>query len=208
VNQAPGPRASEDETITIVSGLPRSGTSLMMRALEAAGKPLLIDGLRRPDEDNPRGYYEFERVKQIADDRSWLEQAHGKAVKLIAQLLFHLPRGPRYKVVFMRRALHEVLASQKVMLQRRSQAESVPDDEEMRRVLIRHLLDVEDRLRQRPDLETLFVSFNRMLGDPLRQADRISRFLGGGLSASAMAETVDPALYRQRGEATRAQEAR
>jgi hypothetical protein len=208
VKQATGLQASEDQTITIVSGLPRSGTSLMMRALEAAGKPLLIDGLRRPDEDNPRGYYEFERVKQIADDHAWLDQAHGKAVKLIAQLLFHLPRGPRYKVVFMRRALHEVLASQKVMLQRRGQADSVPDDEEIRRVLIRHLLQVEDRLRLRPDLETLFVSFNRMLDDPLRQTERISRFLGGGLSASAMAETVDPALYRQRGEATRAQEAR
>lgn len=192
-------KADADTTITIVTGLPRSGTSLMMRALQAGGKSLLVDGIRTPDEDNPHGYYEFERVKQIAQDCSWLDQARGKAVKLVAQLLLQLPRGPRYKVVFMRRALHEVLASQRLMLQHRGQIDPSVSDDQMRRLLIRHLLDVEDRLSDRRDLETLFVSYNRMIADPAQQASRVARFLGGGLSPAAMAAAVDPSLYRQRG---------
>ena len=186
-----------DETITIVSGLPRSGTSMMMRALEAGGIPVLVDGLREADEDNPRGYYELEQVKKIAQDQSWLTEARGKAVKLIARLLTELPVGPKYKVLFMRRDLDEVLKSQKKMLERRGEPLG-PDDGEMRRLLLGHVLETEDWLRSRKDIQVLFVSYNRMVAEPRPQAERIARFLGGRVAVDKMVETVDSALYRQR----------
>ena len=190
-----------DETITIVSGLPRSGTSMMMRALEAGGIPVLVDGLREADEDNPRGYYELEQVKKIAQDQSWLTEARGKAVKLIARLLTELPVGPKYKVLFMRRDLDEVLKSQKKMLERRGEPLG-PDDGEMRRLLLGHVLETEDWLRSRKDVEVLFVSYNRMVAEPRPQAERIARFLGGRVAVDKMVETVDRALYRQRASAS------
>ena len=105
------------EPVFIVSGLPRSGTSLMMMILNAAGIPPLTDYERNADEDNPRGYYEFERVKKLKDgDFGWLENAQGKAVKVISALLTYLPEGYTYKVIFMRRELSEILASQRKML--------------------------------------------------------------------------------------------
>lgn len=103
----------EQDLITIVSGLPRSGTSMMMSMLEAGGMDVLTDGIRGADEDNPRGYYEFERVKQIEHDKGWLSDARGKAVKMVAALLKYLPPEYQYQVVFVRRNMDEVLASQR-----------------------------------------------------------------------------------------------
>src|SRR5215211_3521881 len=106
------------EFLTIVSGLPRSGTSMMMRMLETGGLPVLTDHVRTPDDDNPNGYYEFEAVKQTKEDDSWLEGTEGKAVKMVYRLLYDLPADHSYRVLFMRRKLEEVLASQRVMLER------------------------------------------------------------------------------------------
>src|SRR5947208_15012411 len=105
-------------SITIVTGLPRSGTSVMMQMLSAGGLPPLTDGLRQPDEDNPRGYFEFEPVKQIRRDTAWLQLAVGKAVKMVHLLLPELPldQNHRYRVIMMRRDLSDVLASQNKML--------------------------------------------------------------------------------------------
>ena len=91
------------DVVTIVSGLPRSGTSMMMKMLEAGGIELLIDRVRVADADNPKGYYEFERVKQIETDQAWLPEAQGKAVKMISALLRHLPADCRYRIIFMER---------------------------------------------------------------------------------------------------------
>lgn len=191
-------RETDPHRITIVSGLPRSGTSMMMRILEAGGIPPLTDGLRAPDEDNPRGYYELEEVKGIADDKSWLARARGRAVKLVAPLLLHLPIGPDYKVVLMRRPLDEVLASQRRMLERRRQPPGPPDTV-MRRSLLMHLLDVEEGLRERPDLPTLFVNYNRVIVDPQAEVSRLAQFLGTtALSTTAMAAVVEAGLHRQR----------
>jgi hypothetical protein len=187
-----------DQKVTIVSGLPRSGPSMMMRILEAGGIPPLTDGLRTADEDNPRGYYELEEVKAITSNTSWLARAPGRAVKLVAPLLLHLPIGPDYKVVVMRRPLDEVLASQRKMLERRRQPPG-PPDAEMRRALLTHLLDVEEGLRARPDLPTLFVNYNRVIADPLTEATRVAQFLGTTLSVAAMAGVVEAGLHRQRG---------
>jgi len=107
-----------DETITVVSGLPRSGTSMMMQMLGAGGLAVLTDGKRGADADNPRGYYEYEAVKSLGQDASWLASAGGKAVKIVSALLIHLPDGFDYRVIFMRRPIAEVLASQRAMLDR------------------------------------------------------------------------------------------
>src|SRR6516162_10352886 len=107
----------DNSIITIVSGLPRSGTSMMMRMLEAGGMPILSDNIRRADADNPNGYYEFEPVKHLSQDSSWLRDAYGKAVKMVYRLLYELPLEHKYKVLMINRRIEEVVASQDAMLQ-------------------------------------------------------------------------------------------
>jgi hypothetical protein len=189
----------DQETVTIVSGLPRSGTSMMMRMLEAGGMEALTDGERKADKDNPRGYYEFERVKQIEQDTSWLKDAEGRVVKMVSQLLYHLPLDRVYKVVFMRRRIEEVLASQHEMLVRRGKATDRADDERMATLFGKHVARVEAWLDEQPAFEIINVSYNDVLERPLEEADRINTFFGYVLDARAMAAVVDPTLYRQRG---------
>ena len=127
----------------IVSGLPRSGTSMMMKMLEAGGIPALTDAIRAADGDNPKGYYEFERVKQMdKGDTAWMTSAQGKAVKVISALLQHLPADYEYRVIFVRRNLNEVLASQRKMLINRDEDKNTVDDEEMERLFTMHLEQV------------------------------------------------------------------
>ncbi len=190
----------DPETIVIVSGLPRSGTSMMMKMLEAGGMELLTDGIRAADEDNPKGYYEFEQVKRIEHDKSWLPAARGKAVKMISALLHHLPPDYSYKVIFMQRAMPEVLASQRQMLIRRGQDPDKISDERMADLFSKHLEQVEAWLAQQPHFETLYISYNDMLVDPELYARRIDAFLGGGLDVERMVGVVDSDLYRQRRE--------
>jgi hypothetical protein len=188
-----------NSTVYLVSGLPRSGTSLMMQMLHRGGLEPWTDRIRTADEDNPRGYFELEQVKQTSDDCSWIDQARGKVVKLISQLLMTLPAGGPYKVVFMRRDLDEVLASQHKMLERRGEAdESTRDPHDMKQLFVAHLEDVEAWLRARADVDVLFVNYNRLLAEPRRAAERIDRFVGGVLDVDAMVAAVDPALYRNR----------
>jgi len=190
-----------DSIVTIVSGLPRSGTSMMMRALAAGGLPPLADGLRTADEDNPVGYFELEQVKKIESDTSFLAEAEGKVVKLISRLLVHLPADRRYRVVFMRRDLDEVLRSQARMLERRGEPPG-PDDGEMKRMFISHLAEVEAWLAAQPHVEALFVSYSRMVGSPRQHAERVNEFLGGSLDVDKMVAAVDQSLYRQRKQAS------
>lgn len=187
------------EPIHIVSGLPRSGTSLMMSMLEAGGLTPLVDAHRPADEDNPKGYYELEDVKRLDRDAGFVPAARGHVVKVISELLRHLPEGERYRVVFMRRDLDEVLASQRRMLERRK--EPVPSDEaqaELRRGFILHIEEVEALVRSRDDMEVLWISYNRLMSDPERMAERVQGFLQRELDVGAMIARVDPSLYRQR----------
>jgi hypothetical protein len=188
----------DQETITVVSGLPRSGTSLMMSMLQAGGMKLLTDGIRTPDEDNPKGYYEFERVKQIETDRAWLEDARGKAVKMIAELLRHLPPDYSYKVIFMRRKIEEILDSQRQMLIRRGEPTDAVSDQDMATMFDRHLERVENWIAERPHVDVCYVSYNDLVADPSTHAKRINEFLGGTLDVSRMTRVVDASLYRQR----------
>lgn len=186
-----------DDTITVVSGLPRSGTSMMMKMLEAGGLPVLTDNRRSADADNPKGYFEFERVKQLAQDQSWLPEAKGKVVKVISALLRHLPPTCRYHVVFMQREMAEVLASQRQMLIRRGQPTD-DDEAKMAAAFRRHLADVEKWLAQQSNVETLFISYNEILKQPANEIARLNQFFGNTLDAVAMTGVVDQALHRQR----------
>ena len=186
------------KSITIVSGLPRSGTSMMMKMLDAAGIPPVQDGIRSADTDNPKGYYEFERVKKLSSgDVAWLPDAEGKAVKIISALLVKLPEGYTYKVLFMRRNLDEVLASQDKMLVRRGEEKAV-DDEQMKVIYNKHLAQVEGWMRSHPNLEYFDVDYTQLATSPLSILPQINTFLGGKLDVQAMAAVADPELYRNR----------
>ncbi len=184
--------------ITIVSGLPRSGTSMMMQMLEAGGIPILRDNIREADEDNPRGYYEFERVKQIPRDERWLEEAKGKAVKMVSALLPHLPSRYRYKVIFMRRQMEEILASQKVMLRRRKQPTDKVADEQMAALFRSHLRKIENWIAEQANVEVLYLNYNEMVDDPVKQVERIGQFLEQRLDSEKMVGVIDRGLYRER----------
>ncbi len=192
-------RATDNTFITIVSGLPRSGTSMMMKLLEAGGLPPVTDNIRAADEDNPKGYYEFERVKQLPKgDVAWLPDAQGKVVKVIAALVPHLPAGYHYRVIFMQRAMPEVLASQRQMLIRRGEdPDKIPDDL-MAKLFEKHLRQVDDWIKQQPNVERLDVNYNEMLKNPQPFIDQINAFLGSQLDTRQMVTVVDPSLHRQR----------
>ncbi|MDY6913556.1 MAG: sulfotransferase family protein [Planctomycetota bacterium] len=186
------------EFITIVSGLPRSGTSMMMQAIEAGGIPTLTDNIRKSDQDNPKGYYEFEAVKKTREDASWLEDAAGKVVKMVYRLLYDLPQDREYRVVFMRRKLQEVLASQKVMLERLGQDQGNVTDDKMAEMFRKQLNAFDQWVQQQDCFRILYTDYGKVLESPLQQFRLVSEFLGGDLDVRAMAAVVDPSLYRQR----------
>ncbi len=187
------------EPIIVVSGLPRSGTSMAMKMLEAAGLPMMMDGVRQADVDNPKGYFELERVKDLAaeEDKSWLGAARGKVVKIISYLLKELPPTHNYKVVFMRRNLEEILASQGKMLVHREESHEA-SDERMTEVFESHLWRANWLLTHSPHFEHLYVHYSDVLAEPRAQAARVADFLGGRLDVERMAAVVDERLYRNR----------
>ncbi len=185
------------ETITIVSGLPRSGTSLMMQMLAAGGIPALTDEKRAADEDNPRGYLEYEPAKGLQRDSSWLAQAKGRSVKIVAQLLRFLPPDFDYRVVFMERDLDEVLRSQEAMLARQGQSGARLGQAALRRVFLTQVERIKEMLAMR-GIPTIYVNFNDSLKRPEANAARVNGFFGGILDERAMAGVVDASLYRQK----------
>ena len=186
--------------ITIVSGLPRSGTSMMMKMLEAGGMTAVTDGIREADEDNPRGYYELELVKKTKEDASWLDNSDGKVVKMISMLLRDLPANREYKVVFMIRDLDETLASQQKMLERRGKPAG-PGDDKMKALFEKHLADTREWLADRECFDVFFCNYNETLADPATMAAKVAGFLDNGMDIEKMAEVTDPGLYRQRKQA-------
>ncbi|HPM22933.1 MAG TPA: sulfotransferase domain-containing protein [Phycisphaerae bacterium] len=196
----PAMTVTNPDLVTIVSGLPRSGTSMMMRMLEAAGIPALVDNIRAADEDNPRGYYEFEPVKKTKEDPSWLKQAGGKVVKMVYRLLYDLPPDRTYYVVFMQRHLHEVIKSQDVMLSRRGREGGDLPKEKLIELFKKQLSEFEAWVARQPNFRILYVNYNEMLKDPQPPVKAINEFLGGRLDTTAMCKVVEPGLYRQRAE--------
>ncbi len=182
--------------IIVVSGLPRSGTSLVMQMLQRGGIEVVTDGHRAADIDNPRGYFEFEGAKSIKHDSSWLPAARGKAVKLVSQLLYDLPASEFYRVLFMDRDLDEVLKSQEKML-RRLNRPTAPV-EHVRRSFQVHLARLHAWLQEQPHMNVLVVPFAELMQRPQGQAARIAEFLDGRPDSAAMAAAIDRTLYRNR----------
>lgn len=174
---------------------------MMMRMLKEGGIDTLTDDIREADEDNLRGYYEFEKVKKIHTDASWIHQSEGKAVKVVSSLLENLPPEHEYRVIFMERNIDEVLASQRKMMERRGKQDDLPD-ELMSQIFEQHLGEVRNWLASQPNIETLYVSYNETLKTPQPTVDAVNSFLGGGLDTDGMPRVVDPDLYRQRLETT------
>jgi len=187
--------------VTVVSGLPRSGTSLMMQMLQAGGLPVLTDGLRVADENNRRGYFEFEPVKRLRSDSSWLPQARGQVVKVIHLLLrdLRLDGSLQYRVVFMQRPLDEVLSSQQAMLQRDGKVAA--DPALLTKAYQSQLVQLDTWLAAQRCLTVLRVPYHQVVQQPQSVATTLDAFLGPGLDTAAMVRAVDPALHRQRGPA-------
>ena len=190
--------ASLASSITIVSGLPRSGTSMMMRMLAAGGMPICTDNIRKANTDNPNGYFELEKIKQLEEDASWLNQEKGKAIKAISALLPSLPQDLNYRVIFMQRHMHEILASQRKMLQRRGVVDDRIPDELMALKYEQYLQATYAWLAAQPQFSVLYVHYNDVLIDPWQQAQKVNTFLQHTLDVAKMAQVVDPKLYRQK----------
>jgi Sulfotransferase family len=188
------------DPIIVVSGLPRSGTSMAMQMLAAAGVEVVTDGVRTPGEDNPKGYYEDERVKELHKqevDRAWLRDARGKAIKIISFLLKDLPDTHNYRVIFMKRALPEVLASQRKMLERRGEPDDTADDR-MMEIWENHLWRVSYLLKHGEQFESIEVGYSDVIAEPRTEARRIRDFLELTADPETMAAAVDESLYRNR----------
>ena len=191
-------KSLEKQPVIIVSGLPRSGTSMMMRMLAEGGLSILTDELRRADDDNPNGYFELEVVKQLREgDAAWLKGANGKVVKVISSLLEYLPGEYHYKIIFMERDPKETLASQKKMLEHRGQ-ESKLSDEQMEQQFHTHLNAMKPWLVRQPNMDVLYVNYNTLLAEPKPFCERITRFLDVPLNEVQMQAVPDKQLYRNR----------
>lgn len=189
------------DAIIVVSGLPRSGTSLMMQMLHRGGIEPLMDEVRTADEDNPNGYYEFESVKNIRDDHTWLPAARGRAVKMISQLLYDLPSTESYKVLFMRRDLDEVIISQEKMLIRRGVAP--PDRSVIRAAFETHLDKLFHWIPQQSCLEMMEIDYSSLIHEPAPMIHQLGDFLKRELDSERMLSAVDPKLYRNREDKNR-----
>ena len=183
----------------VVSGLPRSGTSMLMKMLTAGGLQAMVDYVREADSDNPRGYFEFERVKDLTGetDKSWIREARGKCIKVISHLLRDLPDENFYLIIMAERDLGEVIASQNIMLRKRGEANSA-DDEKVVELYKKHLISAKILANVRPNMKMLEVRYSEALDDPRSCAERINKFLGGGLDIDKMKKAVEQQLYRNR----------
>jgi hypothetical protein len=184
--------------ITIVSGLPRSGTSLMMQMLVAGGMTALTDGERQADTDNPRGYLEWERIKTLPNDPGCIAEAEGKVVKVISRLLLSLPADHEYRVIFMQRPLPEVLASQDAMMRRRGTYKNNPNPGAIVDAFAKHLREVYAWLGTKPHVRALDVGYHDVLNQPEQISGKLAEFLGIPLETTAMIQQVDQSLYRNR----------
>jgi len=196
--RAAWPGVPDEQVVTVVAGLPRTGTSMMMQMLVAGGLPPLTDGKREADADNPHGYLEFEPATRLRDDQSWLPQAKGRVVKIVAQLLKHLPAEFHYRVVFMHRDLREVIASQQAMLARLGRQGGQLAPERLSAVLQGQVEQVAVWLRRRPNIRTLHLDYAGVTEDPAGSAARLRTFLGESLAVEKMVAAVRPELRRQR----------
>lgn len=188
------------EFITVISGLPRSGTSMMMRMLETGGMSVITDHLRVPDESNPKGYYEFERVKQLQDGNTgWIAEGKGKVVKIISALLEYLPPEHQYRIVFMQRNMPEILASQREMLLRRGEPTDRISDRHLTDLYQDHLARITEWLAERDNMKVIYLHYNQIMENPHAPIVQLCQFLQPfPLDPDKMLSVVESSLYRQR----------
>ena len=184
--------------IYVVSGLPRSGTSMMMKMLNAGGMETVTDQARQPDPDNPDGYFEYAPVKNLAVDAGFIRDIHGKAIKVVSPLLRFLPRDQTYKILFMLRPLEEIMLSQEKMLMRKGETASSESQARLQKKFQDHLYDIRLWIARQPFLDCLFVSYPETVADPPAAAGSIVKFLSAPCDAKNMAAVVAPQLYRNR----------
>ena len=187
-----------NEVITIVSGLPRSGTSMIMRMLEAGGMEVVTDNIRKADVDNPRGYYEFERVKKLKEDSSWLGDTKGKVFKMVSMLLYDLPKDQNYRVIFMKRNMDEMVSSQRKMLERQKPEQADVDYKKMATLYEKHLRDIKPWLETQENIDVIYISYNDLIENPLENLTHLNRFLDNRLEVDSMLKMLDKSLYRNR----------
>jgi DNA-binding TFAR19-related protein (PDSD5 family) len=173
---------------------------MLMKMLEAGGMTILADGLRTPDDDNPQGYYEYEPVKRIQTDASWLDFAEGKAVKILSHLLSYLPDTKTYNVIFMKRDLAEVVASQNAMLARMGKPKSPVSDVKLMELFEKQLVEVTAWLEQQKHIDVLYLNYQDIIQHPFDNVRKIQHFLKDihRLDIEKMVKTVDRSLYRQK----------
>ncbi len=189
---------NRQQDIIVVSGLPRSGTSMMMKMLADGGLQIVTDARRGADDDNPNGYFEFEPVKQLADGQNqWLAEARGKVLKIISALLEYLPASYHYKIIFMEREIEEVLSSQRKMLSNRKESSGV-GDAEMEQQFRKHLGAVKYWLARQPNIEVLYVDYKGMLASPADYCQLVADFIGRSLDVEKMRSVPNERLYRNR----------
>jgi len=191
------PPADRSRVVTIVSGLPRSGTSMMMQMLAAAGIEPYTDSARAADEDNPRGYFEHKDATRLHQSKDWVPASRGKAVKIVAHLLPHLPPGEEYRIVFMHRDLNEVIASQKTMLQRNRRAGGRITEKNLAAAFTSQLVRVQEWLRRASGVQVLAINYAQALADPDETAARLAAFLGEPFDRARAKQSVEPSLRRQ-----------
>jgi len=170
----------------------------MMKMLECGGLPPLCDGIRAADHDNPNGYYEFEKVKNLKDDDSWINEADGKSLKVISTLLSDLPVDQEYRIIFMVRNLDEILSSQRKMIERRNVVEKSSDEKKLKPSYKKHLKMVKEWLSLSDEIELFYCDYNQLVADPARVVHKLLNALNLSLNADRMAAVVDNNLYRQR----------
>lgn len=193
-------RNTTADFVTVVSGLPRSGTSMMMRMLETGGMSVMTDHLRIPDESNPKGYYELERVKQLQDGNTgWIAEGKGKVVKIISALLEYLPPESQYRIVFMRRNMNEILASQREMLIRRGEPTDRVSDDHLTNFYQDHLTHIAEWLAQQGNMKVIYLHYNQIMQNPYEPIAQLCQFLQPlPLDSDKMLSVVESSLYRQR----------
>jgi len=181
----------------VVSGLPRSGTSMVMQMLSSGGLEILKDDKRKADADNPKGYFEYSKVKTLAENNSWLREALGKGLKVVSPLLSYLPSDYQYRLIFVERDLDQILASQAEMIKRQGIRKTIADPK-IKTAFGKHLKEIKDWLKKQKNFKTLFISYQKTIDSPVSIAKKISLFLKRKLDLEKMTLTVNPSLYRQR----------
>jgi len=181
---------SVNKNIIIVSGLPRSGTSMMMQILQAGGIDLVVDKKRPADLHNPYGYFEFEKVKNLEQDNSWITDCHGKAIKILFHLLQFLPEEISYKILFMMRDLDDVINSQNKMLQ--SYNSNLQNNDKIRSIFENEIIQTKQWLKNQRNMDGLFVNYDEVIENRVKSILRISDFLDRKLNRQKMISVINP----------------